>query len=101
MIFGGSIPYMYRLVIAGRGNELAVRGPSDSTYPLRVTMISAFREGSEDVVFGGSIPDMDGLIVTSRGKTLAIGGPGESTHPVGVTTIGEGMVCCEGVPNPN
>ena len=82
MIFAGSIPYMYCLVIAGRGNALAIRGPCYRTHPPRVTMISVFGEDGEDVMFGGNILDLDGLIVASRGKARAIGGPCYGTHPV-------------------
>src|SRR5579884_613943 len=70
MIFDGSIPYMYCLVIAAGGKALAIRGPGDRTYPIRVTAIG------EGMVSGEGVPNPNGFIVTSRSDTSAIGRPG-------------------------
>src|SRR3989442_15946862 len=77
----GSIPDLYRLITAPRGDAPVIGRPRHREHSIRMPVIG------EDVASIGSIPDLHRLIATSRGDAPAIGRPRHRIHRIEMPRI--------------
>src|SRR5579884_2840593 len=87
------IPDVHNVVLAYRGNALAIGRPGDDSHPFGMPTMGGYRACS------GCIPYLHSLILTSRGDAFPVGRPCHHPYPTVVAPVSRNFALLANIPD--